>query len=324
MMEKIIKDSMMNHLTSCDAIAPEQHGFVRAKNCITNLLETFDVLTTAHEASSPMDVIYLDFSKAFDTVPHRRLLIKLKELGINDKLLSWCDAFLSGRRQRVCLGAHKSNWAPVTSGVPQGSVLGPLLFVIYINDLPKRLKNIIKMYADDTKILASIQSEADRARLQKDLDELMEWIKEWQLQLNDGKCKVMHTGINNPNFNYQINGKNLSESYEEKDLGIIFQSGLKWGAQVEIAAAKANRVIGQIRRSFRCRDPKIVKLLYTSLVRPHIEYANSIWNPYFQKDIDRLERVQRRATKTGCLSHLSYQDRLKALKLTPLTERRLR
>jgi len=180
------------------------------------------------------------------------------------------------------------------------------------------------MYADDTKILATIKSEADRARLQKDLDELMEWIKEWQLQLNDEKCKVMHTGIKNPNFNYQINGKNLSETHEEKDLGVIFQSGLKWGAQVEIAAAKANRVIGQIRRSFRCRDPNIVKLLYTSLVRPHIEYANSIWNPYFQKDIDRLERVQRRATKTGCLSHLSYQDRLKALKLTPLTERRLR
>jgi len=180
------------------------------------------------------------------------------------------------------------------------------------------------MYADDTKILASIKSEADRVKLQKDLDELMEWIKEWQLQLNDGKCKVMHTGIKNPNFNYQLNGQNLSETHEEKDLGVIFQSGLKWGAQVEIAAAKANRVIGQIRRSFRCRDPRIVKLLYTSLVRPHIEYANSIWNPYFQKDIDRLERVQRRARKTGSLSHLSYEDRLKALKLTTLTERRLR
>ena len=153
-----------------------------------------------------IDIIYLDFAKAFDKVPHHRLLQKLKAHGINGKIWNWIRAWLTNRNQRVCIKGKASTWAEVLSGVPQGSVLGPVLFLIYINDLEEGIENWILKFADDSKIFSRIQDADDRLRLQKDLNQLLEWSREWQMKFNVEKCKVMHVGSSNPRYTYEMDG----------------------------------------------------------------------------------------------------------------------
>ena len=173
-----------------------------------------------------VDVAYLDFSKAFDSVPHQRLLKKAKAHGIDGKLLQWIGSFLSSRRQCVMVNGTKSAWSEVLSGIPQGSVLGPILFIIYINDLPDTLKGYVKMFADDTKVFSHIRDETDCAVLQHDLDRLSDWSEKWQLKFNVGKCGVIHYGHQKEECTYYMGDgddrTNLIVRSEEKDLGVIF------------------------------------------------------------------------------------------------------
>ena len=155
-MENVIRDAITNHLEKHSLIVNQQHGFVKKKACITNFLKSLELTTKAISQKESMDVLYLDFAKAFDKVPHQRLIHKLAQYGIQNKMLNWIKAFLSNRRQRVVLGDSISSWTHVSSGVPQGSVLGPTLFIIYINDLPDKLINPNEIYADDTKIFCKI------------------------------------------------------------------------------------------------------------------------------------------------------------------------
>jgi hypothetical protein len=154
---------------------------MRGRSCTTNLLETLDFLTNAMSNKLLAIVIFLDFAKAFDTVPHDELIQKLHAYGIRGKLLKWIKAFLSDRSQRVVMGDSSSDWLPITSGVPQGSVLGPLLFLIFINDLPEVVKNLVKLFADDTKLLGIINSDTDYALIQDDIDTLYKLLTGWFL-----------------------------------------------------------------------------------------------------------------------------------------------
>ncbi|CAF0717626.1 unnamed protein product [Brachionus calyciflorus] len=197
------------------------------------------------------------------------LLYKLSAYGFNDQILNWIKFFLNGRKQKVVLRNVESNWLEVTSGVPQGSVLGPLLFVIFINDLPESLKNKSKIYADDMKVITSVNDPTDILSLQSDIDTVSSWAITWALDLNVKKCKVMH----------------IAKTNLEKDLGVYFQNDLKWNAQVNFSSGKANRILGMISRNLKFLDPNIIKLLYTSLVRPNIEYGVSFWNPYMKTEI---------------------------------------
>ena len=203
-----------------------------------------------------IDVIFLDYSKAFDSVPHHRLISKLEAFGVRGNLSLWLSNFLSNRFQRVVLNGHLSSWAQVVSGVPQGSVLGPLLFILYVNDIPDLIESNVRMFADDTKIYSVIQSFDDHLRLQSDVDRLLQWSHTWLLRFNIAKCKLMWIGNSAP-FTYSMldSSTNLpfeiTEVQEEKDLGIWCTEDLKPSLQCRKAAAKAMQVLGLLRRSFK-------------------------------------------------------------------------
>ncbi len=211
----------MGHLDRNKLLKPSQHGFTKGRSCTTNLLEFLEQATRIVDGGKSMDAIYLDFSKAFDMVPTARLLEKLKSHGFHGKVLTWLSAWLSDRTQRVVLKGKTSDWKPVTSGVPQGSVLGPVLFAIYINDLEDSFEDvvtIIKKFADDTKLAQQITSDNDRALLQTCLDRLWEWGEKWGMSFNISKCHVLHLGRCNPHYTYTLGQEQLSEVEEEKDI----------------------------------------------------------------------------------------------------------
>ncbi len=300
-MERIIRDQMMVYLVENNLISKEQHGFVNNKSCITNLLETLDLITQAFGEDYSIDILFLDFAKAFDSVSHVKLLKKLFGLGFVSFMLNWCKAFLSNRVQRVVIGENISSWKKVTSGVPQGSVLGPLLFVIFINDLSKKIIKDTKLYADDTKVISINRCQDDSKLLQEDINTLVKWSEEWLIKFNESKCKVMYFGKQNPKQQYVMNNTILTETTIEKDLGIYISNNLEWDHHINTAIGKANKKLGLIKNSFEYLDEITLKLLYKSLVRPHLEYGASIWSPYWKKDIIKLESVQRRATKIESL-----------------------
>ncbi|MGE5822000.1 MAG: RNA-directed DNA polymerase [Nitrososphaerota archaeon] len=324
-LEAIVRDSILEHVEKYKLIKESQHGFLKGRSCLTNLLEFFEFVTNYIDQGYPIDVVYLDFQKAFDKVPHKRLMMKIKALGITGEVFNWIEDWLRDRVQRVVLLGTYSKWTEVRSGVPQGSVLGPLLFLIYINDIDDLVSTNLLKFADDTKVFSVVADKTDIDRLQKDLVNLCKWSKDWLMLFNVDKCKVMHIGLGNGMAKYEMNGKYLEEVTEERDLGVIVQNDLKCSKQCLKAVNTANKVLGMIKRTISVRDREVILQLYKSLVRPHLEYSIQAWRPHFQRDIGLIEGVQRRATKLiACLRDKSYEERLEQLNLTTLETRRLR
>ena len=269
----------------------------------------------------------MDLSKAFDKVPRRMLLEKMRAHGITEHLLCWIDHWLSDRKQRTVLNGTHSDWGEVSSGVPQGSVLGPLAFLIYINDIDALgyLITIIKKFADDTKLGHIIKDYQDQECLQNCLNSLIDWATTWSMEFNVQKCKVMHVGHGNPRFDYTMSGQTLSKVTEEKDFGVITANTLKPSRQCAEAAKQGNRILGQISRAFHYRDRTVFRDLYVHHVRPHLEYCTPVWSPWTVQDIDCLERVQKRAVRMiSGLEGTTYDDRLKEPNLQTLESRRKR
>ena len=296
-MESIVKDAVLDHLLGNGLLNLSQHGFLPKRSCVSNLLEFLDDVTKQVDSSHNVDVIYLDFQKAFDKVPLGRLMQKTKALGVQGKCAEWINSWLSDRLQRVVVNGEVSSWRKVSSGVPQGSVLGPLLFLIFINDIDTSLGSRICKFADDTKLYRVVDSVSDSVLLQSDLDKLVSWSEIWQMSFNVDKCKVVHFGSSNLGFNYCMNSTNLSCSDEERDLGVVVTNNLKPSKQCALSAARANRILGLIRRNFCNLGRDVVLNLYKQLVRPHLEYAIQAWCPFYEKDKFILEQVQRRATR---------------------------
>ena len=196
LIESIIREQLWDFLNKHKALNPCQHGFVKHKSCFTNLLVSHDKWTAALDAGLSVDTIYLDYSKAFDSVPHLHLLSKLQAYGIQGNLLKWIKNFLIGRQQKVILNGSSSKWINVTSGVPQGSVLGPLLFILYVNDITDGVQSTLEMFADDSKLYRAIHNQHDTEILQRDLNFISNWSKLWLLDFNTTKCSIMHLGRN--------------------------------------------------------------------------------------------------------------------------------
>lgn len=329
-MESIIKDAVLEHMTSNRLFCDEQHGFVPGRSCMTQLLVCLDEWTATLDKDEPLDTIYLDFKKAFDSVPHERLARKMKSYGIDGKIGVWIQSFLEGRTQRVSVNGHMSKWTEVTSGIPQGSVLGPILFVIFINDLPQAVTSVTRIFADDTKMYATVNTDNDRAKLQDDIDHLTDWSEDWQLKFNAAKCSVMHLGHGNQHHIYHMRDnegqdRQLETTVLEKDLGVHVDVKLTFHQHVSTQVGRANRILGMIKRTFASRKSMVIKRSFTSLVRPLLEYGNAPRIHQFMGDMDKLERVQRRATRL-CeeVSTLDYEERLEKLKLPSLYYRRIR
>ena len=220
-----------------------------------------------------------------------------------------------------------SSWKSVLSGVPQGSVLGPILFLEYINDLEEGVTGRILKFADDTKLFRKTKEIGDKRKLQDHIDKLVRWSKKWQMLFNFGKCKCLHTEPGNTGMNYEMGGGGniLSKTVNEKDLGVTMNANMKVSEQCRIAASKGNQVQGMIRRNITSKEKSLIVPLYKAIVIPHLEYCIREWSPYLRKDIDMLEKIQRRATKIiPGLKYLRYEELLKECGLTPLETRRLR
>lgn len=332
-MEKIIRSKIIEHLKKNNLIHSSQHGFRNGRSCLTNLLEVLEDWTKIIDEGSCIDILYLDLKKAFDTVPHQRLLLKLKAYGIDGKLHGWIKSFLVGRTQQVVVRKQNSRMVEVESGVPQGSVIGPILFLIYINDMSEGLENEVKLFADDAKIYSRIEHERDSESLQRDLNKLNNvWSKDWLMNFNVEKCKRMHIGSKNQKFLYNMAATTskegveiLKESTEEKDLGVVIDNELKFNKHIQGIVKNANRTLGLIRKTFEELDKETFLLLYFPLVRSKLEYCVQAWSPSLKKDQIIIEQVQRRATKLiPELREFTYKERLQKLGLTTLYQRRLR
>ena len=325
-LESLVRDCVVSYFDDNDLFSPCQYGFRSKRSCAVQLLVVMEKFTKWIDEGSPFDVIYLDFSKAFDSVPHGRLLEKLKSYGVVGNLLNWIKSFLTDRSQTVKVGDAKSSEQAVLSGIPQGSILGPILFLIFINDLPDGLESFCQIFADDTKVYSSVQNSDS---IQNDLYKLQDWTERWNLHFNVKKCKVLHYGKNNPNISYKMKlGNdlvNVDSCNEEKDLGVSFDTDLNFDGHINRVVSKANQMLGIIKRSFEFLDKDIFLKLYKSLIRPHLEYANSVWCPYLKRQSVSIEKVQRRATKLipGC-EGMTYIQRLKYLNLHSLKGRRIR
>jgi len=323
--EKLMRKHMLDHVEK--SIAPEQHGFLPGRSCTSNLLDSMDVILDMVDEGLPVDMLFFDFSKAFDTVPHHRLLVKLETYGITGGTLEIIKDFLTDRWMRVGVGDHFSEFTRIVSGVPQGSILGPLLFLLYINDLPEAIKSKVFLFADDLKMIAN---PLDKDVVESDLINLEIWEDTWLLKFNTAKCKVLHLDMNNnPCNDYILDGSKLEVVDSEKDLGLFISNDLKWDEQVKSSLCKANQTIAWITRNVICKSKEVMKKIYTCLIRPHLEYCVQLWSPVAAHGswgtIYELEKVQRKFTNLiDDIGTLSYGARLAELDLTTLAERRIR
>ena len=325
---KVLERCIYNRLSPLISLNNMQHGFVRGKSTCTQLSEFVHHVGKSLDLSGQTDILYLDFAKAFDTVPHKLLLHKLRVFyGIGGPLLKWFSSYLSNRSQSVVLQGGQSSWLPVTSGVQQGSILGPLLFLLYINDIPTQVTHSqIALFADDTKIYMPVNDDNDCVKLQNDLNALMSWSRKWKMKFNVSKCKILTvTQRKSPIiFNYCMDNIKLLRCANIKDIGVTLDNKLNWSTHIESIVSKANKVMGVIKRTVGYSAPVTVKKqLYISLVRSKLEYCSQIWSGTTIQNIQLIERAQRSATKYILQRpELNYHERLRELNMLPLTYRR--
>ena len=334
LLEKIVKGLITDHMQYNNLFSTAQYGFMSARSTTLQLLQVIEDWTKALDSGGKVDVLYFDFAKAFDTVPHQRLLAKVRSYGISAKVVNWIEAFVTGRKQRVTVGDAKSEWHDVTSGIPQGSVMGPTLFIVYNNDVPDVVRSLLKLFADDTKMYRQITAPIDRDILQEDTDSMDEWTDIWLMRFNPPKCKAMTvettTQDREPQHTYTLKNSSgerteLTRVKSEKDIGVTVDCNLSFDEHINNITKKSNMLVGVIRRTYTYLDEASFSLLFKAIVRPHLEYAQAVWHPYKRKHINQIERVQRRATKLiPTLRDLTYPERLRQLGLTTLVYRRLR
>ncbi|CAM5077082.1 unnamed protein product, partial [Eretmochelys imbricata] len=292
-------------------IRNSQHGFTKGKSCLTNLIVFYNEITGSVDEGKAVDM-FLDFSKAFDTVSHSILASKLKKYGLDEWTIRWRESWLDCRAQWVVINGSMSSWHSWYQ-VPQGLVLGPVLFNVFINDLEDGVDCTLSKFADDPKLGGEVDTLEGRDRIERALDKLEDWAKRNLLRFNKDKCRVLHLGRKNPMHRYRLGTEWLGSSSAEKDLGVTVDEKLDMSQLCALVAKKANGILGCISRGIASRSRDVNIPLYSTLVRPHLEYCVQFWAPHYKKDVEKLESVQRRATKMiRGLEHMTYEERLRA------------
>jgi hypothetical protein len=326
-MERVVSADMLHYLRQNNIISNHQHGFLSGRSTSTNLLETLNDWTLAIKNRQSIIVAYIDYSKAFDCVTREKLLIKLSAYGITGNLLKWIDSFLSNRTQRTRVGSSLSDIVYLTSGVVQGSVIGPLLFLLFINEISELLccdRCTCKLYADDVKLYTAVFLNEDTALLQNKLDVLFEWSSAWQLNISTSKCATMQINTLPGCPDLCLNNIALSNVKEFKDLGVVIDNNLKFTSHVNYVVAKASARACLIHKCFVSKDVHTLTRAYKAYVRPLLEYASCVWSPVYTTSIKLIESVQRKFTKRlQGYSHLNYTSRLTNLGMESLELRRL-
>ena len=327
-LEHIVASSVAKHFTELDILYDLQHGFREKRSCEMQLIMLVDELAKNIQMGKQTDLILLDFSKAFDKVAHEKLLLKLHQYGIRGDTLNWIKDFLDNRKQTVVINGINSDEVPVSSGVPQGSVLGPILFLAYINDLPEQVKSRVRLFADDTAMNLAISSTTDGQVLQTDLACLEQWEKMWDMQFNPSKCQVLHiTRKAKPlDTKYILHNVELESASAAKYLGVTIADDLAWSPHIDNTTKKANQTLGFLKRNIRVHNKDLKSVAYKTLVMPQLEYASTVWYPHHDKDINKVEAVQRRAARWAIRDYKytsSVTAMLKDLNLRPLDQRRI-
>jgi hypothetical protein len=323
--ESIIKNYFVDFLVLNNKISKFQHGFLAGRSTQTQLLVSCLEWNAALDSGMFVDVVYLDISKAFDTVSHPKLISKLSHMGIDGRMLNFIKAFLFSRSQCVKVGECVSDKVDISSGVPQGSVLGPILFLCYINDIVDVLNNAcIQIFADDSKVYLGSKNVGEHVALCNDIKKNFEWASANQLKMSLEKCSILHLGNNNPKMAVSIDGFNLPTVEIVKDLGVFMSNDMKFSHHVHIIYCKAVQKSNLIYKSFISREIKFLVSMFKTYVRCIVENNTSVWSPYLLSDINKIERVQRKFTKRiPGFSNICYEERLNILCLTTLELRRL-
>ena len=324
LLEHIVCSNIMAHLDEYKLLSDRQHAFRKGHSCETQLTTVINDWAKILDNRGQVDTFILDFEKAFDTPPHELLKSKLFGYGIGGKTLKWIDSFLCFRQQRVVVNGVKSDWAPVLSGVPQGTVLGPLLFSLYINDISSDIESEIRLFADDCVCYREIKDEKDTMKLQRDIDRLGSWARKWGMRFQPVKCNMMQLTrkrIKKIHASYTLEGTNLENVESIKYLGVTITSDLRWNTHVSNVCTKANRTLGFLRRNLHSCPQEVKEAAYKGLVRPVLDYGSSVWDPPGVVLQEELESVQKRTARfvtgyydyengsmTGILGQLKWES----------------
>ncbi|KAL5250292.1 hypothetical protein ACHWQZ_G016138 [Mnemiopsis leidyi] len=336
--ERVVRKHLVKHLEDNNILPDSQHGFRKNRSCLTQLIEHVDSVLKALNDGREVDVIYLDYSKAFDKVDHQILLAKMKQYGINGPIYDWIECFLSNRKQTVVVDGKKSAFKEVESGVPQGTVLGPVFFIIYVIDLVLRVKSSKTLtFADDTKLMKAITRLLCKTLLQADLDSVIQWSISNNMQLHENKFVVMNYCLNAwkiftempftaENRQYHSTTLNILEpSSHTRDLGVYLSDDCTWSYHINKLTAEARKMAAWVLGAFRYRSAVTMITLFKSLVRSKLEYCCPLWNPTKIGDIQLIENVQKQFTrKVIGMCDFDYWERLEKLKLLSLQRRRER
>ena len=328
LLEHVLVSNIMKHFEDNDILSKRQHGFRRGRSCESQLLEFVEEVSAGLDSGLATDVIIMDFAKAFDRVNHSLLTHKLEQYGVTGKTNKWISSFLQNRVQSVVVEGEKSESISVKSGVPQGSVLGPCLFLAYINDLPEKVASTSRLFADDTLLHRLVREENDRQELQKDLERLEKWEDQWDMHFHPQKCNILsieRSKSKAASQDYFLHGQNLEKVSDTKYLGVTLQNNLKFDKHIDNICSKASKMLGLLGRNLKAAPLKTKELGYNALVRPVLEYASSVWDPHTTKEKTKIEKIQRRAARFVTKNYKktdSVNAMLKDLKWQSLENRR--
>ena len=328
--EKILRKKIIRHLDANDLLNQTQHGFRAGRSCLSQLIAHYDKILSLLDQGANVDVIYLDFAKAFDKLDFNIALAKLKSLDIDGKVGRWLHSFLTDRSQTVIVNGTKSEPSPVVSGVPQGSVIGPLLFLVLIGDIDKDISHsFLSSFADDTRIGKGIYTTEEASMLQQDLQGVFEWAETNNMLFNSKKFELLRYGNNTElknATNYKSNtGTQIQEKNTTRDLGVIMSSTADFKTHIKTLAETVRDLSSWILRSFKSRSKTVLLQLWKSLVIPRLDYCSQLWNPHHVYLINQLEELQKSFIRNiNGFRNKPYQEALEELGLYSLQRRRER